>query len=64
MNLKVKGYNNDGWFTKEELHDKTLEDDEKLFAVIPTIPALEDDEEEEVKEGNKTKMLNLKQTIN
>ena len=59
MNLKVKGYNNDGCFTKEELHDKTLEDDEKMFAVIPTIPALEGDEEEEVKEGNKIKMLNL-----
>ena len=56
INLKFKGYNYGGWFTKEESDDKTLEGDEKeKFTDVPTIPLLGD--EEEVKEGKRLRIL-------
>ena len=48
LNLKLKGYDYDGWFTEEELVD---------------LPPIEDDEEE-VKEGKRIKIFNAKQAIN
>ena len=53
INLKLKGYDYNGWFTEEELDDKRLEGDEEELDYLPP----QEDDEEKVKEQKGTKTL-------
>ena len=53
INLKLKDYDYDGWFTEEELDDKTLEGHEEE---LDDLPPLEGDEREAI-EGKVLKTL-------
>ena len=55
INSKLKDYDYDGWFTEEELDDKTLECDEEE---LDNTQLLQGDKEE-VKQGNGIKILTL-----
>ena len=59
INSKLKDYDYDGWFTEEELDDKTLECDEEE---LDNTQLLQGDKEE-VKQGNGIKILTLNKVL-